>query len=109
TRSKRDWSTDVCSSDLITKDKLATEHALRKSGINTTESINFFENQYEEAKDYVSQSDESFVFKPRNLNGGRGITLEVDSNNFDQAWEFALKATKELKKEFNLIDRKSVV
>ena len=92
----------------ITKDKLATELALRKSGINTTESINFFENQYEEAKDYVSQSDESFVFKPSNLNGGRGITLEVDSNNFDQAWEFALKATKELKKEFNLIIQKYI-
>lgn len=87
----------------ISKDKLATELALKDAGIRTSDSIGFGVNQYEQAKKYVEDSGKSYVFKPSNLNGGRGITLNVDSSNFDQAWKFAETATRERKKEFHLI------
>lgn len=87
----------------ITKDKLATELALKEAGINTSNSIGFELNQYEEAKKFIKETKGKYVFKPSNLNGGRGITLNVGSGNFDQAWKFAESATKERNKEFHLI------
>lgn len=71
----------------IARDKIQTEKYLKKSSINTTNSKSFDLNEYEAAENYVKKNGLPIVVKPYNLSSGRGITLDVQKENFKQAWK----------------------
>lgn len=51
----------------------------------------------------VDTKTEPVVIKPNKLSGGRRITLDVTTENFDYAWEFAVNACKEQKRNIEIL------
>src|SRR5699024_8797948 len=92
----------------IAHNKIDTEKYLKQASIVTTQSIVFDEDQYNEAEDFIRNNPGDYVFKPFNLNGGRGISINVTIDSFDQAWNVAKIACDERKKEFKLIIQKYI-
>jgi len=83
--------------------KVKTEKFLKENNVNTTESELFELEDYEAALSFVNDAKVELVLKPFNLNGGRGITLNVTGDNFDFAWTQAVKACEEKEKPFKVM------
>lgn len=83
--------------------KIKTEELLKENNVNTTDSRLFELKEYQAAERFVTNSKEQLVLKPFNLNGGRGITLDVTKDNFDFAWTQAVNACKEKGKPFKVM------
>ncbi|QQD85649.1 hypothetical protein [Jeotgalicoccus sp. ATCC 8456] len=88
---------------LITRNKFETENLLRKNRINTTKSILFKSDAYEFAKVFVETKGYPLVLKPNSLSGGRGVTIGVTSENFEEAWKFATDACLDQDKDVEII------
>lgn len=87
----------------ISNNKYQTESLLRKKNIQTTKSNIFNQDDYFKAKNFVEKYNEYLVIKPNLLSGGRGITLEVNNNNFEQAWDVAINACIDEKKKTEIL------
>lgn len=88
---------------LITKNKIETEKLLRENNLNTTKSVLFNNDSYDFAKVYVETRNYPLVLKPNSLGGGRGITVGVTAENFDDAWKFAVDACKLQNKKVEIL------
>src|SRR5699024_8101538 len=87
----------------IGNDKIKSENLLKNHGVRTTNSKIFESDDYDKARKYVETEGMDYAVKPFNLNGGRGVTLNVNSDNFDFAWQQVFNASKERKKPFTAI------
>lgn len=87
----------------LCNNKMETEKILIDNDIKTTESILLGESDYELAESIIKKADLPMVLKPYNLNAGRGITLNVDTANFNFAWTQAKKAYENTKKKFKIL------
>lgn len=87
----------------LCKDKMKTETLLTEHNIITTNSILLGENDYDKGLQVVKNGKEPLVLKPLNMYGGRGITLNVDKENFKFAWDYAKKEYETTTKEFKVL------
>lgn len=80
----------------LCKDKYKLEKFLRKFDVNTLNSELFSANQYEEAYKFIEHNQNtSFVLKPLSLAGGNGIELDVNIENFKEAWLNSMQVQKD--------------
>lgn len=87
----------------IVQDKLETEKYLKRNHVNCTVSQALSLNDYQEGLEVVTKSTQMMVLKPINLNRGDGISLNVDSTNFQFAWEQAKIAFESRKRKFKVL------
>lgn len=96
-------STTSLSAKKIVNDKLETEKHLKKSNINCTKSIPLTINDFDKGLEIVSKSDVNMVLKPINLNRGDGITLNVNTTNYEFAWKQAKDAIQDRGQNFPVL------
>lgn len=77
---------------LIARDKIKTEKYLIENNIKTTRSEVFNIDQFHLAKEKVKNSNVPVVVKPFNLSSGKGVTLDVTTSDFQNAWTKAIEA-----------------
>lgn len=90
----------------LVKDKIAAEKLLRLSGIYTTNSTVYNENDLSKAKEefYSFKSDRLAVIKPINMSGGLGVNVRINENDFDYFWNDTVNIIKgKSKREVNLM------
>lgn len=90
----------------LVKDKIAAEKLLRLSGIYTTNSTVYNENDLSKAKEefYSSKGDRLAVIKPINMSGGLGVNVRINENDFDYFWNDTVNIIKGTsKREVNLM------
>lgn len=79
----------------LCKNKFKLEKYLQLMQLNTLNSAYFTEKEYHEALKYVKDNTlESFVIKPLNLAGGKGIQFDVKESNFKELWDTAINVQK---------------
>lgn len=85
-------SFDLC------RDKFKLEKYLEQQEFKSLNSKLFKADEYEKAKNYIEDNSEySYVLKPLSLAGGKGIELDVRSENFEEAWNDSILAQKKNK------------
>lgn len=71
----------------LVRDKITTEKLLILSGINTTNSKVYNENEMEQAKlDFYNEEDKLAVLKPMNMSQGKGVNVAVKKSDFEHYW-----------------------
>ncbi|WP_031547912.1 hypothetical protein [Salinicoccus luteus] len=83
----------------LCNNKFKSEDFLNQKNVATTVSKLFDETEYEAALEYIKISKGPKVVKPTMLNGAKGITLNVDEESFDYAWNNCVNACKDHKRE----------
>ncbi|HJE19778.1 MAG TPA: ATP-grasp domain-containing protein [Aliicoccus persicus] len=77
----------------LCKDKYKLEQHLKKLNLKTLDSKLFTKVQYDDAFNYIKNNVETkFVVKPLNLRAGKGILFNVDTENFDNAWNKCIES-----------------
>src|SRR5699024_3563977 len=116
TISKRDWSSDVCSSDLpfldfnkgfypnnvkigklIANDKYLTERFLKYSGIKTPDTQILNENEFKKAENLIKNGISYFVVKPKDLSHALGAFRNVNETNFKECWNKSIDIQRKYK------------
>src|SRR5699024_11868832 len=95
TRSKRDWSSDVCSSDL-TRDKFLNVQINAKSQnqLNCIESLSLIARKLENLPENAIQSDnDSFKFQKISITSPLSIVAHDDQGYFLYALSISAKIT----------------
>lgn len=79
----------------LCKDKFKLEKYLQLMKLNTLSSEHFMENEHDDALNYVrNNKKQTFVIKPLNLAGGKGIQFNVNEENFSKHWEASIETQK---------------
>lgn len=73
----------------IVKDKQMARDFLERAGIKVSEGAVFSENEKERARKFVKNLG-CVVIKPSCGNKGRGVSVNVSSDNFEMAWKLAV-------------------
>ena len=82
----------------ICQNKYLTNKWLEKNGVSVVKSNVFKADELEEARKYIGERlKTSFVVKPYNLSGGRGITANIQLDFLEEAWDFSLQEQKKKK------------
>ncbi|WP_185126003.1 ATP-grasp domain-containing protein [Jeotgalicoccus meleagridis] len=82
----------------LCRDKYKLEKFLNDQGFLSLNSKVFTVTEFKEAKEYVdSNPDSAFVLKPLSLAGGKGIELNVTSENFVNSWNASIHAQRKSK------------
>lgn len=82
---------------IICRDKFKTEKLLHNLNVPTLNSELFYENQKNEAYEYIKNNNiNPIVLKPLSLAGGKGIELDIHPENFSTAWDRSIEKQKEL-------------
>ncbi|WP_342388738.1 ATP-grasp domain-containing protein [Salinicoccus bachuensis] len=76
----------------ICDNKISTENFLKANNIMTTNSKVFNASEFSEARNYAYGSQNAIVIKPLNLSGGKGVSIDVKKEDFEYAWNYAVKA-----------------
>ena len=72
----------------LCRDKFKLEKHLENLGFSSLNSKLFSSSEYNAAKNYIDENpNHTYVLKPLSLAGGMGIELNIDSQNFEEAWE----------------------
>lgn len=71
----------------VSNDKMLTEKYLKLAEIPTTSSIILEENQLENARLHIKNSEKSFVIKPVNLSGGAGVFVNITLEDISYYWK----------------------
>lgn len=75
----------------LCRDKFKLEKYLDEQGFMSLNSKLFTVTEFKAAKEYVDNNkDYSYVLKPLSLAGGKGIELNVTSENFVKAWNSSI-------------------
>lgn len=81
----------------IANNKLMTEKYLKLAQIPTTNSILLKQSQYKEALKYFIENPSKKVIKPLDLSNGRGVYINVDTNNLEFYWNQCVNIQKKHK------------
>ena len=69
------------------RDKITTEKLLILSGINTTNSKVYNENEMDQAKsDFYNEKNKLAVIKPTNMSQGKGVNVGINEFDFEYYW-----------------------
>lgn len=71
----------------VSNDKLLTEKYLQLSGIPTTKSSVFKENELNKAINILENTNKNYVIKPVNLANGLGVYVNVSLDNIHRYWK----------------------
>lgn len=96
-------STTLLSAKRIVNDKLKTEKYLKNSNVNCTQSTLLTIDDFDKGLEITSKNDFDMVLKPVNLNRGDGITLNVNTSNYEFAWNQAKDAMKNRNQKFAVL------
>lgn len=76
----------------LCKDKFKLEKYLRLMNLNTLRSAHFTSDEYDNAINYIkSNKNQTFVIKPLNLAGGKGIQFGVNEDTFEHSWNTSVR------------------
>lgn len=79
----------------ICQNKFLTNRFLKKNNVPVVNSKIFKENEFEEAKKFVEHElNTNFVLKPYDLDGGKGITVNIGPDFFEDAWNYSVEEQK---------------
>lgn len=81
----------------VSNDKMLTEKYLKFAEIPTTSSIILEENQLEQARLHIKNSEKSFVIKPVNLSGGAGVFVNVTLEDISYYWQQCIEIQQKYK------------
>lgn len=71
----------------LVRDKITTEKILILSGINTTNSKVYYENEMNQAKlDFYNEENKLAVLKPTNMSQGKGVNVAIKKSDFEHYW-----------------------
>ena len=84
----------------ISNDKMLTEKFLKLANVPTTNSIKLSANQFEKGMEYLVDNPSPKVVKPINLANGRGVFVDVTTDNFREVWEQCVSIQKQRKVKY---------
>ena len=84
----------------ISNDKMLTEKFLKFANVPTTNSIKLSANQFEKGMEYLFDNPSPKVVKPINLANGRGVFVDVTTDNFREVWEQCVLIQKKRKVKY---------
>src|SRR5699024_3663470 len=84
----------------ISNDKMLTEKFLKLANVPTTNSIKLSANQFEKGMEYLVDNPSPKVVKPINLSNGRGVFVDVTTDNFREVWEQCVSIQKQRKVKY---------
>lgn len=84
----------------ISNDKMLTEKFLKLANVPTTNSIKLSANQFEKGMEYLVDNPSPKVVKPINLANGRGVFVDVTTDNFREVWVQCVSIQKQRKVKY---------
>lgn len=77
----------------VAKDKDKAKYYLERSDVKVSKGKSFGVKEKELAREWVKDAKFPMVVKPSHGNKGKGVTVGVDHESFDMAWELACSST----------------